>query len=534
MDRAAALLDSVVAVATRVGAKGWLEVDVPYERGMQGLARGDWRLAIREFELFRRNVGNAPHYHYDAQHRIAQALVLGGQLDSARAMLRAASMAVGDLNEFLTDRESRVAVLSGRRFDLDPDLGLATIVSGFAQAGRLADAVQIADVRRAGSLREQALRRLALVRDSAKARQVAARRVERQSVDVEAFRLSLPPSTAALAYVTGRGGEPTTLLVLTAGSVSAHRLPPADSLTPAIGRFLSAVEAGGDGGALARTLGSTVLDAAVGQLDSSITRLVVVPDGPLHRLPFDALRLADGRRVLEKYEVSLAPSLRVAQAWWDAPLQPRRGQVVAFGDPAFDRTTGLKALPASRNEARLAAATLPTGRVYLGADASEHTLGAMDLGAVRLLHIAAHAQVEDWGILNSALYLAPGGGEDGRMGAEEVAQLHLDTELVVLSGCRTLGGVVTVGEGLQGLVAPFLEAGARAVVATYWDMDDRALADVMRSLYGALRAGASTAAALRTAKLAALRGGAPATVWAGLAVYGDGGVRPLAGATAWR
>ena len=151
-----------------------------------------------------------------------------------------------------------------------------------------------------------------------------------------------------------------------------------------------------------------------------------------------------------------------------------------------------------------------------------------------MLHIAAHAQVEDWGILNSALYLAPGGGEDGHMGAEEVAQLHLDTELVVLSGCRTLGGVVTVGEGLQGLVAPFLEAGARSVVATYWGMDDRALADVMRSFYVALRSGSSVAAALRTAKLAALRAGAPATVWAGLAVYGDGGVRPLAGVTASR
>ncbi len=529
--RAAALLDSVIAIATRVGGRGWLDVDVPYERGMQGLARGDWRLAIREFELFRRNVGNAPHYHYDARHRIAQALVAGGRLDSAKAVLGAA-VTVGTLREFLADRTSRVTVLSGRRFDLDPDLGLASIVSGFVVGGRPAEALQIADARRARNLREQALRRLALVRDSVQARQVAGRRAEWDSLNVAAFRRSLPASTAALAYVTGRGREPTTLFVLTAAGIAAHHLPPADTLASAIRRFVSVVASGGSGGALARSLGQTLLDSALVRLGTGITRLVIVPDGPLHRLPFDALRLADGRLVLERYEVTLAPSLRVAQGWWESPLPVRPGLVVALGDPAVDRATGLPALPASRTEARLVGAFVRSSRVQIGAEASEHALATMDLGTVRVLHIAAHAQAEDWGILNNALYLSPGEEEDGRMGTEEIAQLQLDTELVVLSACRTLGGVVTVGEGLQGLVAPFLEAGARSVVATYWDMEDRALLGLMRTMYGELRDGGAAAAALRSAKLTALRSGAPASVWAGVAVYGDGGVRPLAGVMA--
>jgi len=87
---------------------------------------------------------------------------------------------------------------------------------------------------------------------------------------------------------------------------------------------------------------------------------------------------------------------------------------------------------------------------------------------------------------------------------------------------------------LQGLVGPFLEAGARAVIATYWDVRDDALAGLMHALYARLRTGIAAGTALRLAKLAALRAGAPPSSWAGLAIYGDADVRPLAGLTAAR
>jgi len=71
-------------------------------------------------------------------------------------------------------------------------------------------------------------------------------------------------------------------------------------------------------------------------------------------------------------------------------------------------------------------------------------------------------------IANTALALAPEGAEDGFVHPAELAALGLQAELVVLSACRTAGGVIVRGEGIQGLAAPLLAAGARAVAATWW------------------------------------------------------------------
>src|SRR5262249_1633083 len=77
-------------------------------------------------------------------------------------------------------------------------------------------------------------------------------------------------------------------------------------------------------------------------LGPEVTRLVIVPDGPLHRLPWDALRLADGRHVVERYAVSLAPSAAVVAALWRrarerGPATDTPVRLLAFGDPAFAR-----------------------------------------------------------------------------------------------------------------------------------------------------------------------------------------------------
>jgi hypothetical protein len=85
--------------------------------------------------------------------------------------------------------------------------------------------------------------------------------------------------------------------------------------------------------------------------------------------------------------------------------------------------------------------------------------------------------------------------------------------------------VVVSGEGLEGLTTPLLEAGARSVVATQWRIGDRSTVSLVRDLYDALARGVPVAEALREAKLAAIRRGAPASEWAGFTVVGDPLVR---------
>jgi CHAT domain-containing protein len=102
-----------------------------------------------------------------------------------------------------------------------------------------------------------------------------------------------------------------------------------------------------------------------------------------------------------------------------------------------------------------------------------------------------------------------------------LAGLRLDADLVVLSACRTAGGVVVDGEGVQGLTAPLLAAGARSILATGWRVGDERTVFLVEAFYAELARGRTVGDALRTAKLAALARKAPASIWAAFTVFGD-------------
>jgi CHAT domain-containing protein len=210
-------------------------------------------------------------------------------------------------------------------------------------------------------------------------------------------------------------------------------------------------------------------------------------------------------------------------------------RVLAFGDPAFAgrgdssrayadllaASGGLSRLPGSRAEARLVARYAPTAELRLGDDASAEYLRHAPLGGFQVLHFATHALVDDRALGRSALALAPGSSGSGFVTPGELASLRLDADMVVLSACRTAGGVVVDGEGIQGLTAAFLEAGARSVVATSWRVGDRRTIRLVEGLYAELARGKPLVEALRAAKLASLRRGAPQGEWAAFNAVGD-------------
>jgi CHAT domain-containing protein len=143
------------------------------------------------------------------------------------------------------------------------------------------------------------------------------------------------------------------------------------------------------------------------------------------------------------------------------------------------------------------------------------------LDRFRVLHLATHALVDERAVTRTALAVAPGEGEDGFLGPSDLAALKLNADLVVLSACRSAGGVLVDGEGVQGLTAPLLEAGARSVVATQWRIGDRSTVAFVDDFYREMAGGRDVGEALQAAKIAALRRGAPAREWAAFTVIGD-------------
>jgi CHAT domain-containing protein len=218
-------------------------------------------------------------------------------------------------------------------------------------------------------------------------------------------------------------------------------------------------------------------------------RLIVVPFGPTHGVPFHALH--DGERwVVERLEVAVSPSSRLLDLC--VRRRARRGAsalVVAHSDGGR--------LPGALAEARLIGALLP-GECFFEADATRTAL-AERASRYPVLHLAAHGESRPDNPAFAHLKLA-----DGQLSAADVFGLELDGTLVTLSGCETGRSVVAGGDELIGLSRGFLHAGAATLVQSLWRVEDESTARLMGDFYRALRAGRTKGAALREAQLARL------------------------------
>lgn len=227
------------------------------------------------------------------------------------------------------------------------------------------------------------------------------------------------------------------------------------------------------------------------------TNVWIVPDGPLHALPFAALAPDVGRTtktwLTERYALSVLPSASVLP-FLLAKRDREGGGMLALGDPDGS-------LPAAAAEAR-AVAALYGSRALVGREASATALRNAPR-PIGHLHIAAHAELDPARPLFSRIRLA-----DGELPAHDIFGLELrGTRLVVLSGCQTGVGPATGAGELESLSRAFLYAGAPAVLASLWRVDDLASRALMEAFYRRLRAGAPTAEALRQAQIEILRGG---------------------------
>jgi CHAT domain-containing protein len=291
--------------------------------------------------------------------------------------------------------------------------------------------------------------------------------------------------------------------------------------------------------ALARVLYQRLVEP-LNHLVAGTRRWFIVPDGPLHRIPFDALvaggpadgsgtfSYADAAYLVDQVEIVTLPS---ADFLPDGPRAHEPGPgargVLAVGHRA----------PAVDEELRGIVAAWPAGRVHaLSGDSATETAVRALAGDHDVWHFATHARADDREPEASHLRLLADEQHDGYLHLVEISANLKPRGVVVLSACETLAGRLFQGEGLLGLSRAFLAAGAKAVIATQWPVGP-ASADLMTRFHAALARSAPTAEALRAAKLALRRD--PTTAhpfyWAGFVlVAGPGGTadpRPQAAAS---
>jgi tetratricopeptide (TPR) repeat protein len=255
--------------------------------------------------------------------------------------------------------------------------------------------------------------------------------------------------------------------------------------------------------------------------------LIIVPDGLLQRVPFAALRNPEtGVRLIEERAVSLRTSLRVALEQPAANQGQRRAawRVIAVGDPEFDASRlPFTRLPGAAKEAEeVAAAYDGRAQLILGKAATAAAIRKA-LRSGEVLHLAAHATVSADGFRDALVLAAdPDGGGSGLTAATEILPPSSSCQLVVLSGCSTLGIQPSRSGGLLGLARAYVARGIPATVGTLWPVNDRVLPDLMVDFHRDLLRGDSASEALRQAQLAYLAKNPDACCdWAALQLIGD-------------
>lgn len=293
--------------------------------------------------------------------------------------------------------------------------------------------------------------------------------------------------------------------------------------------------------------------------------LIIVPDGALHRLPFEALFTSaaaaqgDLRQLpylIKSFAVSYAPSASVLAGLRNESRTTAPKAFIAYADPTYEQNAetvvastvraasaggrlNLNRLPHSRREAEGIAKLFGRGEadLFLGAAASEENVKLKDrLSQYRLVHFSTHGYVNEARPRLSGLLLSSpptdraGQSEDGLLSAYEIFNLKLNAELVVLSACETGLGKEVRGEGLMSLMRAFMYAGTPSVMVSLWQVDDESAADLMIRFYRywqqGVKQGKATvkvgkAEALRRAQLDAIAQGDFPYYWAPFVLVGS-------------
>jgi len=226
----------------------------------------------------------------------------------------------------------------------------------------------------------------------------------------------------------------------------------------------------------------------------------IVPAGSLWRLPFQTLVDDRGRFFGSEHAIDLAPSIAALQS-----LQERRGRnrpalsLAAFGNPQLPVPGA--ALPDAAHEVREIARLYGRAKTREFVEATATRTNALEsMRSARVIHFATHALIDDRHPLFSGVLLAAHNDESILLTAQDVANLHLDADVAVLSGCDTAEGRLSNGEGLIGLAWAFGVAGCPTTVATQWSTASKPASILMIEFHRRLLAGDSVPKALQYAQ----------------------------------
>jgi CHAT domain-containing protein/tetratricopeptide (TPR) repeat protein len=352
----------------------------------------------------------------------------------------------------------------------------------------------------------------------------------------------LDPDTLLLQYALGP--ERSHLFVVSRDGLQVHTLPAAAEIEAQVKRLrepLATNQLPSEVEAISATISKTILHPAAAAL-ATHKRLILVPDGALHLLPFSPLPIAapDGtsRALLDSHQLLQLPSvstLALLRQQNRNTRSTRTTSIAILADPIFSANDSRLQIVPAGHRAPAAATTMPSAdlrqiastrlaeslddcdtsppycrlaytaqearhihglfaphnaSLAIGLDADYQRATDPRLANYSLLHFATHGVFNSKQPALSGLLLSRvdknGNSKDGFLQLSDIFNLNLNADQVVLSACETGLGEQIKGEGMVGITRGFFYAGARRVLVSLWQVNDEATAVLMTSFYNAL------------------------------------------------
>ena len=226
----------------------------------------------------------------------------------------------------------------------------------------------------------------------------------------------------------------------------------------------------------------------------------------------------DKEFLLKKFNISYTPSASVYKLQLGI-TESSANQNLLIGDPFIDnaefalsvrsglvdmnpsqaRNILLFPLKYSRSEIESIDNTISESKMFILKEATESNF-KQQAPLSNVIHISTHSFL----LKDQPLILfspKENDEDDGFLELGEIVQLNLNSDLVVLSSCRSGLGRIDAAEGIIGMQKAFIDAGSRSVLVSLWDVNDKYTSYFMKSFYENLADGNSKSEALRQAKL---------------------------------
>lgn len=189
---------------------------------------------------------------------------------------------------------------------------------------------------------------------------------------------------------------------------------------------------------------------------NNLSKIIMSPASSLMSIPLHALRLTNGKYLIEEFIVTYLPSVSLIKD----PLINKSNQCLIFSHSGI----GKSYIPNVSIEAKYIEETVPSLLIPEAETTLENFKNT--IANVNTIHFSCHSKYRDEKPELSCLFLSE------TITAKDISLLRLNhIELLFSASCQS---VKSISQGLEydGLIRAWLLAGVNNVVGTYWNLND--------------------------------------------------------------